>query len=362
MVGSLTMFSKFGRSGESTPAASQSKDEVSLTSILNTPALRAEFVALVAACSDSMRRELLATYECPTDTSVRSSLENSLSQAPNNDLIDIGETKEHLTDFQDFAIREIKEELSLPEVRALRRAALAFFDGWQIKVLRRLGEALNVKSETIRIARAKATRDADATEKRLVAQIDGRRGEAFEQYMVFPTSLTKLDEPKRQFLLNCLLLLLLSLETYPAQSRILLMRFTSCLGLSQSALTNNEAAVAHGLLDTAAKQMSADESVQRQADDNAASRRWKVGLATVGGAALIGITGGLAAPLLVAGVGGVMGALGLGAVASLLGAVASSSVLIGGLFGAYGGRMTGRVMEAYAKEVDDFRFLPITGK
>ncbi len=43
------------------------------------------------------------------------------------------------------------------------------------------------------------------------------------------------------------------------------------------------------------------------------ARKWKIGAAGVAGAALIGITGGLAAPLLAAGIGTVLGGIGLGA-------------------------------------------------
>jgi hypothetical protein len=56
-----------------------------------------------------------------------------------------------------------------------------------------------------------------------------------------------------------------------------------------------------------------------------------------------------------------MGGLGLGATAAAgyLGTLASSSVLVGGLFGAYGARMTGRAMDDYAREVEDFAFISI---
>lgn len=58
-----------------------------------------------------------------------------------------------------------------------------------------------------------------------------------------------------------------------------------------------------------------------------------------------------------------MGGLGLGATtaAGLLGALAESGVIVGSLFGAYGGRMTGKMMDAYAKEIEDFAFLPLKG-
>ena len=108
--------------------------------------------------------------------------------------------------------------------------------------------------------------------------------------------------------------------------------------------------------------MDAEESAKKQASNDATARRWKVGLAAVGGAVLIGVTGGLAAPLLAAGIGTVMGGLGLGVVSTYLGALAGSSVLVGSLFGAYGAKMTGRIMEQYAREVQDFEFIPVQGK
>ena len=49
------------------------------------------------------------------------------------------------------------------------------------------------------------------------------------------------------------------------------------------------------------------------------------------------------------------------AVAGLLGTLAESGVIIGSLFGAYGAGMTSKMMDAYAKEVDDFAFLPLKG-
>jgi hypothetical protein len=56
-----------------------------------------------------------------------------------------------------------------------------------------------------------------------------------------------------------------------------------------------------------------------------------------------------------------MGGLGLGATAAAgyLGTLASSSVLVGGLFGAYGAKMTSKAMDDYAREVEDFGFIPV---
>jgi hypothetical protein len=159
-----------------------------------------------------------------------------------------------------------------------------------------------------------------------------------------------------------MMLLLLSLEHYIAPSRILLLHIASSLHLPLHILAEQEVRVAQGLLE-AAKHMSGSEETQKRSDENKVARRWKVGLAGVAGAAVIGVTGGLAAPLVAGAIGTVMGGLGLGttAAAGLLGALAESGVIVGSLFGAYGGRMTGKMMDAYAKEVQDFAFLPLKG-
>lgn len=181
-------------------------------------------------------------------------------------------------------------------------------------------------------------------------------------YPPVSTQLSLLEEPTKILIVHSILLLLLSLEHYVAPSRVLLLYLTSSLNLPLAVLISDEEKVAKGLLE-AAKQMSGETEAQKKAEENKQLRKWKVGLASVAGAALIGVTGGLAAPLVAAGVGSVMGGLGLGATAAAgyLGSVAGSTLIVGGLFGAYGGKMTGQMMDAYAREVEDFAFLPVHG-
>jgi hypothetical protein len=53
---------------------------------------------------------------------------------------------------------------------------------------------------------------------------------------------------------------------------------------------------------------------------------------------------------------------GLGGVASFLGIFFMNGALVGSLFGAFGGKMTGEMVDQYAKEVSDFRFIPIAAE
>ncbi|GAB7360544.1 hypothetical protein MBLNU230_g8492t1 [Neophaeotheca triangularis] len=265
---------------------------------------------------------------------------------------------------KDFQKRD--KELSGPKMQELKTEALKFFDDWRDQVITRVGEVVNSK-EKARSQEKNAQGKVDEERPPLPArpakmpEYDQAVFETTNRlYPPIDTSLKDLPKEKRMLILHACLLLMLSLEHYQSHSRILLLRLCNSLDLEVSILTQDEAKVAQGLL-AAAENMNADEETKKKAEQGSTKRKWTVGLAAVGGAALIGITGGLAAPLLAAGVGTVMGGLGLGATATAgyLGAIAGSSVLVGGLFGAYGGRMTGKMMDQYARQVEDFAFIPV---
>lgn len=272
-------------------------------------------------------------------------------------------------------IKEQREkELSVPAVKELKKAALDFHDKWCISVVERVNSVVSSTKETAseQVKSAKApegTEHSPADVKIDPQTLKESEDESAEDlatktltniYPPIKTPLSSLDEQTRLLIIHSTLLLLLSLENYVAQSRVLLLYLTSSLNLPLKALTTDEEKVAIGLLE-AAKHMSGEAEAQKKAEENQQSRKWKVGLASVAGAAVIGISGGLAAPLVAAGIGSVMGGLGLGATAAAgyLGTVAGSSIIVGGLFGAYGGRMTGQMMDNYAREVEDFAFLPV---
>lgn len=338
-------------------------DEDSLTSLLSTPALRAELALLVALCTDEMRRNILSNFPEPAPIGV-----NASQMAPRplalmgTDLIDFIDEEEEAQLATENRRQQRERDLASPQMQGMKRAALSFFDAWRLSVLRRLGEVLSVSAQAVRQRRGEYNAKADAEARK--RRTDVEQGNDFANGLLLvktvPTTLSQLEETKRSKILLCLLLLTLSLEHYAAHTRELLRIVAASLLLPASTLSDLESTVSHGLLSAAAT-MSAEESTKKEAAENAVGRRWKVGLATVAGAALIGVTGGLAAPFLAAGIGTVMGGLGLSIplIGGYLGAMAGSSILIGGLFGSYGGRMTGRMMEKYAKEVEDFSFIPL---
>ncbi|RYO76313.1 hypothetical protein DL766_009628 [Monosporascus sp. MC13-8B] len=346
----------------------------SLTTILGTADDRAALNLLLCDITEQMRRQLMDAFD-PKSTDDEAGPAGSSTPGEENDdaaegdkLDDDGRKKqlEKLAEKQKAELAKREKEVTEEKMVALKNAALNFLDDWRDSVILRVGEVVNSyktaedQAQQSRPSTAQ-TRDGSNPVDGETSQHDREIDEAMrKQYPPLDTALREFHKEKRILILHSTLLLMLSLEHYKAHSRTLLLHLAASLDLAVRLLSEDESKVARGLLE-AAENMSADEETKKKVQQNSTARRWKVGLAGVAGAALIGITGGLAAPLLAAGVGTVMGGIGLGATATAgyLGTLAGSSVLVGGLFGAYGGRMTGKVMDQYAREVEDFRFVPV---
>jgi len=267
---------------------------------------------------------------------------------------------------------EAERKLPHPKLVELKPRALASFDEWRDKVLGRIGEVLN-SSETVPNATQTGTRSLSPFAN---SRQTGTGDEPRNWFPPIETHLVKdLPVSDTPLIIHAMLLLLLSLENYDARSRTLLLYLCASLNVPLSVLIKLENATAESLVKAAT--MNADKDVKKRIVEGESTRRWKIGLASVAGAALIGITGGLAAPLVAAGIGTLMGGIGLGGTvaATYLGALASSGAIVGSLFGAYGGKITGDMMKQYASEVrqpvrmafkilrlsqvEDFSFIPL---
>lgn len=387
------MLSKFKNLtvGDAPENKSGDDHDQSLATVLPTREDKANLLLLVADSTQAMREQIVDAFDPnKIDTAAPLQLKRSPDQ-PKDELDETSTTGAELPDAastgepsaeqpekteeesKKAAEAEKREEEKLkkalekrvkdvtkPENVQLKEAALSHFDDWRDKVLQRVGEAINERDSDG--GELPSVKEVSRPGSRASATAEGRADGQLQK--IFPpadTPLREMSEARRILIMHSILLLLLGLEAYPAESRVLMLRIASSLGVSMELLAQDEVSVAKGLLEVAKQQMNADEETRKKAEENSTARKWKVGLGAVAGAVLIGVTGGLAAPLLAAGVGSVMGGLGLGATATAgyLGALAGSAPLVGVLFGAYGGRMTGKVVDEYAKEVEDFAFIPI---
>jgi len=268
-----------------------------------------------------------------------------------------------------------------PELVRLRAAALQHFDAWRKEVLTKLKDLLASQDDaqtlderrkrTARLAeRRQAKTDTSWTDWNLI-DFDDTEPSAPEEdeeaarkkavaalqahWHAIPTRLNTLDYEDRAEALSSVLLSLLSSGHYTSESRALVVYLASALELPLEMVNNEEIEIAKAMVEgsaEAARQgqghgqagtsagMSADREAEKRKQQNQASRFFKVGLASVAGAALIGVTGGLAAPVVAGAIGGIMGSVGLGGVASFLGIFWMNGALVGTLFGAFGARMT----------------------
>ncbi|KAH8682240.1 hypothetical protein BX600DRAFT_37944 [Xylariales sp. PMI_506] len=275
----------------------------------------------------------------------------------------------------------------------LRKAALVHFDSWRAEVLGKLREILsspddqNVldarrkRAELLAKDKAEVPREGEdllsfGSTSAVAAASSARGGDdrtskaavAMQHlYHPIPTRLTTIAMEDRKEALSSVLLLLLSMGNYSAYSRTLVCYLASALEVPPMFLDAEEVQIATTMVKSAQEAekqkkkrgMSAEEEAQKRKEQGQVSRFWKVGLASVAGAAVIGVTGGLAAPLVAGAIGGLMGSVGLGGLASFLGIFWMNGALVGTIFGAMGAQMTGSMIDQYAKEVEDFRFLPL---
>ncbi|OGM41416.1 DUF726 domain protein [Aspergillus bombycis] len=345
--------SKFGSAA---PVAPKNDGNQDLTTILNR-SQRADLTMLVAAILEYMR----ATVEQNFHGSPSHSHETSPDRKESDSALISHDQQGNPADRSDFkpTVQDLKAEAT----------SLTSFDDWRDSVILRIGEVVNKTDgddddddDDDDEQHASTSSQASQQQAPVVPEDQGSLEKLREVYPPVETPLLQLPEAKRLLILHSLLLLLLSLEHYNARSRVLMLYVASSLHLNVKILNGDEVKVARVLLDTAIE-LTKNAEAQNHGKKGDSSRKWKVGIASVAGAALIGITGGLAAPLVAAGLGTVLGGIGLGATAAAgyLGALAGSGVIVGGLFGAYGGRMTGRMVDKYAREVEDFAFLPVRG-
>ncbi|XP_074233377.1 transmembrane and coiled-coil domain-containing protein 4 isoform X2 [Camelus bactrianus] len=143
---------------------------------------------------------------------------------------------------------------------------------------------------------------------------------------------------------------------YDARARVLVCHVTSLLRVPLEELDLLEETFLESLKESKEEESETAEASRKKKENR---RKWKryllIGLATVGGGTVIGVTGGLAAPLVAAGAATIIGSAG----AAALGSVAGIAVMTS-LFGAAGAGLTGYKMKKRVGAIEEFTFLPLS--
>jgi hypothetical protein len=373
--------------------------EHTLQTLLETPADRAEYARLVSALLVRTRNDVTAILDprfvgLPDVEKLAIQSEGAKKAAGGGDG---GDAVEH--EARDAAKKlaraekkrdDMIEELGRDEVQGLKSAVLDYFDRWREGVLAAVKAELEAAAEPSKgaekdnaskeAAKEHAVEQGPSTSSAISAKAEAAH---LALYPPLATTLTTLPEAQRTLVLQGSLLLLHHLVHPTAYARSLLLGLTSSLGLPLRALSSAEQALAAHLASAAA--LRAAPTTAAAAKHNMHKRWLTVGLATAAGAAVLGATGGLAAPLVAAGVGAVVESVGVGATAAAgylgataaaaaasetvvggataaagyIGAAAASETLVGGAFGAYGALASARMVDEYAREVEDFGFVPV---
>ncbi|BFZ23203.1 hypothetical protein BsWGS_26242 [Bradybaena similaris] len=158
-------------------------------------------------------------------------------------------------------------------------------------------------------------------------------------------------------IISQLVAIAVSQGSYDARVRVLIKEIAWRLKVDLAAVVDLETSVAETL---ALSQYEISEEERLEKAKKAKRRKYKryalIGLATIGGGTLIGLTGGLAAPLVAAGAGAIIGGTG----AAVLGSTAGVAI-IGSLFGVAGAGLTGYKMKKRVGAIEEFCFEPLLG-
>lgn len=315
---------------------SQNKDLVDLL----TPEQRSQLIILIGKCPSALISYLLTSYNAANVMEhMRTAVETGFAskEIRKSRLMDVNKPNPNLQtgekvkgDIEAKTPAHTTPEVppipqyTLPE---LKKLALESFDIWQETLTQRISHAINTKPP--KPAEVNTSRPAEKRD--VLPSIPAHDLGYWVPEISTPlqdTLSVRNSNNNAALVLHALLLLALSTEEYDARSRTFLFYIAHALHVPVSILLQQESATAHVLIKSAqqqptnqssnsphaqqVQQMEADPHVQKRIEEGRSTMKWKVGLASVAGAVLVGVTGGLAAPLVAAGLGTLLGGIGLG--------------------------------------------------
>ncbi|XP_040278363.1 transmembrane and coiled-coil domain-containing protein 4 [Bufo bufo] len=144
---------------------------------------------------------------------------------------------------------------------------------------------------------------------------------------------------------------------YDSRSRVLISHVSWLLRVPPETMELSEDSMMKSLKKYTEEPSESVQASRRKKESRKKMKRYLlIGLATVGGGTVIGLTGGLAAPLVAAGAATIIGSAGAAALGSTAGIAIMAS-----LFGAAGAGLTGYKMKKRVGAIEEFEFLPLTG-
>lgn len=156
-----------------------------------------------------------------------------------------------------------------------------------------------------------------------------------------------------------LFLALIADSVYDSRSRVLLGRIADLLGLSWMDVIRFERRLTEALeIQEGIAKKENNDVLELRAKMDKKKRYMMMGLATLGGGLVIGLSAGLLAPVIGAGIGGALAGVGVSGATTFLGGAGGAAVITtGGVL--TGSSIGGRGMARRTKHVEKFDFMPL---